>query len=402
MGNMSCPVKMLRRLPRAALQAIQERMQATGGKCPFQDIVKATAPAVAPKVPEIVNDFYPRMFKNNPETKAFFNPANQFADPPLQRQALGNAVVAYASNIDNLEVLGDAVNLIAHKHCALGVKPEHYPIVHDNLMQSIAHVMGDAATPEVAGGWSEAVDALAGILISTEEGLYKAAEQKAGGWRGTKEFKVVAMRHPSDDTAEVTFGAVDGSSGPIDFTPGQYTTVNLRKEGATPRHYTLVGKPSDSTLQVCVKAVKGGFVSNGVHELKVGDVVDLAAPYGLFKMQEGKGAVLLSAGVGVTPMRSFLNANRSAVQMAVHVDKAEGTHPYRQEFIDAGVKTSFFYSGKSGRPSPQAIVAEMKDSIKDNVVYMCGPPSFMAAMKPALADAGATVVSENFGPELAG
>merc|ERR1719327_394133 len=84
----------------------------TGG-CPFAEILKATAPIVAPKVPEIVDDFYPRMFQNNPETKAFFNPANQFKDPPLQRIALGNAVVAYASNIEKPENLAEAIEIIA-------------------------------------------------------------------------------------------------------------------------------------------------------------------------------------------------------------------------------------------------------------------------------------------------
>merc|ERR1719311_65092 len=104
-------------------------------KCPFQFIIKATAPVVAPKVREIVDDFYPRMFKNNPEAQAFFNPANQFEEPPRQRMALANAVCAYATNIDNLGALTGAVKIIAHKHCALNVQPPHYQIVHDNLME---------------------------------------------------------------------------------------------------------------------------------------------------------------------------------------------------------------------------------------------------------------------------
>lgn len=375
---------------------------AAEGKCPFQDIVKKTTGAVAPNVPEIVADFYPRMFKNNPETKAFFNPANQFADPPLQRLALGNAVCAYATNIDNLGALTGAVDLIAQKHCALGVLPVHYPIVHDNLMASIGHVLGDAVTPEVGQGWSEAVMSLAKILIDTEEGIYKQAEQRGGGWRDTKDFKVAAVRKLTEDVAEVTFEPADGSTTPIDFTAGQYTTVFLKKDGATPRHYTVVSKPGAGHLQICVKKVPGGFVSNGVHELKEGDVVGLAAPFGSFHFKEGKGAVLVSAGIGVTPMRSFLASHRSDVRMALHVDKDEARHPYRDEFVAAGVTHKFIYtSGKEGRPSQEVLTAELKHYAKDCVFYVCGPSVFSDAVKASLTEAGAEVYMEVFGPALA-
>merc|ERR1719428_1272776 len=90
-------------------------------RCPFHEIVKATVPAVAPRAREIVDDFYPRMFANNPETKALFNPANQFEEPNRQRMALTNAVLAYAGNIENLGALAEAVAIITHKHAGLVV-----------------------------------------------------------------------------------------------------------------------------------------------------------------------------------------------------------------------------------------------------------------------------------------
>jgi len=105
-----------RRLYRPVVDCNTRRVRVISG-CPFAAIVKATAPAVAPKTREIVDDFYPRMFKQNPETQAFFNKANQFKEPPGQRMALANAIVAYASNIEDLGHLTGAVELIAHKHC---------------------------------------------------------------------------------------------------------------------------------------------------------------------------------------------------------------------------------------------------------------------------------------------
>lgn len=370
-------------------------------RCPFKDIVKATAPAVAPKVREIVDHFYPSMFKNNPEAKAFFNPVNQFQEPPRQRMALANAVVAYASNIDNLGALSGAVKLIAHKHCALNVQSPHYAIVHQNLMASIGHVLGEVVTPEIGEGWSEAVLALAKILITTEEELYQMAEQRSGGWRGQKDFRVASINTVAQDCKEITFVSADVSTAPIDFTPGQFLTVHLKKDGATPRHYTVTSAPCKPYLQCCVKKLPGGFVSGGIHELKEGDLVGLSAPFGLFTLSE-KPAVLISAGIGATPMKAFLEANVKKVCLAVHVDKSEATHPFRKAFIDSGVKTYFHYTSTKGRPTMAALVEQVKPHLADCDIYACGPAQFMSEVKTALTEAGASNVNMDvFGPTLA-
>ena len=146
------------------------------------DIVKATAPLVAEHAEEITRVFYETMFRNNPEASQFFNVANQSAG--RQSKALANAIIAYALNIDNLGALGDAVELIASKHCGLQVLPEHYPIVHDNLLIAVAEVLKPAVTPEIGAAWSEAVNFLAKLLIDNEEGRYEAAAARSGGWRG--------------------------------------------------------------------------------------------------------------------------------------------------------------------------------------------------------------------------
>lgn len=84
------------------------------------DMVKATAPAVAPHAKTIVANFYKKMLGSHPELYAFFNKGHQSSG--RQPQALTDAVLAYATNIDNLGVLGPAVGMMATKHCALQVK----------------------------------------------------------------------------------------------------------------------------------------------------------------------------------------------------------------------------------------------------------------------------------------
>merc|ERR1740129_2047454 len=125
----------------------------------------------------------------------------------------------------------------------------------------------------------------------------------------------------------------------------------------TPRHYTVTSAPGQPLLKCCVKRLEGGKVSNAVHALKEGDVVGLSPPFGTFGMN-GRPAVLISAGIGATPMKAFLEADKSKVKMAVHVDKSEATHPFRQEFLDSGVSSHFHYTDKSGRPAAEDLVEE--------------------------------------------
>lgn len=55
----------------------------------------------------------------------------------LQPIALAQAVLAYATHVDNLAALGPAVERIAHKHCSLNILPEHYPMVGSCLLRAI-------------------------------------------------------------------------------------------------------------------------------------------------------------------------------------------------------------------------------------------------------------------------
>jgi len=365
--------------------------------CPFAGIIKATAPVVAPKCRAIIDDFYPRLFKQNPETKAFFNSANQFAEPPKQRLALTNAVIAYASNIEDLTPVLPAVELIANKHVGITVQPDHYGIVHKNLMESIGAVLGDVVTEEIGNGWSEAVLALAKIMIAREEELYTMAEERRGGWRGVKEFKVINKRQVANACMEFTFEPVDGK-GPIDFTTGQFLTLHLK--GHTPRHYTVTNKPGESFLQCCIKKIDKGQVSNAMHELEIGTTVNLAPPFGVFMLKE-RPAVLISAGIGATPMKSFIETSPEKIKLALHVDRDVESQPFVKEF--SAVPTHFHYTAKSGRPAPKDLIdGVLKPYLAECDFFLCGPGAFLSDMKQALTDAGAQgVYVDVFGPELA-
>ena len=129
-------------------------------------IVKATVPALEAHGLAITRRMYERMFQN-PEIRDLFNQSHH-GETGSQPRALAAAVLAYAQNIDNLGVLGHAVERIAQKHVGLNILPEHYPHVATSLLGAIQDVLGEAATPEILTAWGEAYWFLAELLIGRE------------------------------------------------------------------------------------------------------------------------------------------------------------------------------------------------------------------------------------------
>ena len=281
------------------------------------DTVKSTAPILAEHGEALTRYFYERMFSRNPEVLSFFNPVNQTSG--TQQRALASAICAYAANIDNLDALSGAVELIANKHASLQVKPEHYPIVGENFLASMREVLGDGATDEVIHAWSEAYFFLADMLSERERKIYNNNAQKPGGWEGFRDFKVI--RKEVESTVIISFYLKPVDKGLLpQFLPGQYITLRVSMPNGTTimRNYSLSDKPGEDWLRISVKKEVGlnddipaGYVSNTLHEnINVGDTLDIGAPCGEFflDMEEagGRPLVFLAAGVGITPILSML------------------------------------------------------------------------------------------------
>lgn len=138
-------------------------------------IVKSTVSASEESGEILTQHFYKKMFAHNSEVLLFFNPANQ--QKGHQQKALASAICTYATNIDKLHFLGNAVELISQKHASLRIKPEHYPIVDGKLLKSIKEVLGKQAANYVVDTWSEAYEFLSNILMNQEKETYKTTEQ---------------------------------------------------------------------------------------------------------------------------------------------------------------------------------------------------------------------------------
>jgi len=290
-------------------------------------LVKATVPALEAHGLDIVHEMYSRMFQN-PDIRDLFNQSHH-GDAGSQPRALTGAILAYASNIDNLGALAPAVERIAQKHVGLQILPEHYPHVAEALLGAIKAVLGDAATDEILGAWGEAYWFLANILIAREQRVYTEQKDAAGGWNGWRDFRVEDVVRESSVINSFVLRPVDG--GPVmRHKPGQYLTFWLEIPGHPPvkRNYSISAAANGETYRISVKREPQGLASGWLHdEAKPGTILKVAAPAGEFFLADHveRPVVLLSGGVGLTPMVAMLEALvQNGAEVPVHY--IHGTH----------------------------------------------------------------------------
>ena len=185
--------------------------------------VKATIPLLVETGPKLTAHFYDRMFAHNPERKEIFNMSNQRNGD--QREALFNAIAAYASNIDNLPALLPAVEKIAQKHTSFQIKPEQYNIVGSHLLATLDEMFSPGQ--DVLDAWGKAYGVLANVFIGREAEIYQQNASKTGGWEGTRAFRIVKKTPRSQLITSFELEPVDGQ--PVaDYQPGQYLAIWLK------------------------------------------------------------------------------------------------------------------------------------------------------------------------------
>lgn len=290
-------------------------------------LVKATVPALEAHGLNIVHEMYSRMFQN-PEIRDLFNQSHH-GNAGSQPRALTGALLAYASNIDNLGALAPAVERIAQKHVGLQILPKHYPYVGEALLGAIKAVLGDAATDEVLEAWGEAYWFLANILIARENRIYLKQKETTGGWNGWRDFRVEEVIRESSLINSFILRPVDGGV-VMDHKPGQYLTFwfEIPEHPPIKRNYSISSAPNGESYRVSVKREPHGLASGWLHDkAKAGTILKVAAPAGEFFLNEHteRPVVLLSGGVGLTPMVAMFEAliERGA---DVPVQYIHGTH----------------------------------------------------------------------------
>ncbi|MBP2240044.1 nitric oxide dioxygenase [Cytobacillus eiseniae] len=394
------------------------------------DIIKSTVPVLEQHGESITKKFYELMFNNHPELLNIFNHANQ--KQGRQQKALAGTVYAAAKYIDQLEMIIPVVTQIAHKHRSLGIKPEHYPIVGEHLLLAIKEVLKDAATEEIVDAWGKAYGVIAEAFINVENDLYENAESKEGGWKDFRSFKVANIIQESEVIKSFYFKPADGGK-ITDHIPGQYISLKLTnipgEEYTHIRQYSLSTSANNDYYRISVKREDAndnkpaGIVSTYLHsQVKIGDLIEISVPAGEFVLEDNsdKPILLLSGGVGITPMLSMLNhlANKDQKTVFIHAAINGNVHAFIDEVkqIEKNNEqiTSYFCYEKPTASDKEAKVYQKEGYItadwlkdikvnKESIIYMCGPVVFMQAMYTALIEAGFNkdqIRYEFFGPAM--
>ena len=387
--------------------------------------IDASVPVLREHGEAITRTFYRNMFIAHPELTDLFNMGNQASG--VQQQSLAAAVFAYAANIDNVAALLPVVNRIVQKHVSVGIKPEHYPIVGRYLIGAIQETLGDAATAPLLAAWDEAYGSLANLFIDAEKKLYAEAGIVAGQLR---DMRVTVKRRESEDIVSFTMEAVDGMALP-DFKPGQYISVAVTFDDGHRqlRQYSLSDAPKKMSYRISVKREKAdanipqGQVSNWLHaNVEVGSVLQITHPFGEFTPDADtlEPIVLLSAGIGITPMISVLNriveVNPSRNVIFAHAALGEHHQAHCVDIAAAkrampNLQTIIFHESPSTTPDVgdniqagfMALSKLPKWPRSETNVYLCGPIGFMKAQWVELVAAGvppSCLHREVFGPEM--
>jgi ferredoxin-NADP reductase/MOSC domain-containing protein YiiM len=259
--------------------------------------------------------------------------------------------------------------------------------------------------PALSPGWQQSFRE----LTETTDGAGQPAGPAGPAWTGFRPLRVTRVVPESATVSSFYLTAQDGSRLPA-ARAGQYLTLRITGAGqpAPVRSYSLSSAPGADVYRISVKREPHGaassYLNSSVHP---GAIIDVAAPRGDFVLDDGPGpALLISAGIGVTPVLSMLHELAAArsdrdiwwicgarrpqeypLAAEAHTLLASLPHAHEHVFYSqatpAELRRSQASAGRLSHDKLAALALPPKAS-----AYMCGPASFMADMHDALTATG--------------
>ncbi|MVU83107.1 hemin transporter [Nocardia sp. ET3-3] len=368
------------------------------------EVIRATLPLVAAHIDQITPLFYDKMFTAHPDLlRDRFNRGNQKQGG--QPKALAASIAVFASHLvdPDLPHPRELLARIGHKHVSLAVTEPEYQIVHEHLFAAIVEVLGaDVVSPQIAAAWDRVYWLMAKTLIDFERELYDAAGVEPGDV--FRETRVVERIDDPSGVATFVVESADPTRPLPEFVPGQYVSVGAKlPDGARQlRQYSLVNRTGDGRLAFTVREVAAtadipaGEVSTWLHEtVHTGDSLEITLPFGDLTIDTDATTpvVLISAGIGVTPMVGILEylaaETPSRPTVILHADRSAATHPLREtteklETTLQDVYSRTWYEDDGDGLLDVAAVALPPDAD----YYLCGGTGFLQHVRAQLTQAG--------------
>ena len=281
--------------------------------------------------------------------------------------------------------------------------------------------------PTLSAGWRTSLEAL---LDREWKGSGTTGNPGLGpqmgpppAWQGFRPLRVSRKLHESSNVTSLVLEPAD--SKPLTAgLAGQYIVLRLRPgpdESALLRSYSLSGAPSEDRYRISVKREPHGSAGAYIDtRLQADDILDVSAPRGNFTLRQGEGpVVLISAGIGATPVLAMLHALAAEQTRReiwwVHGARNSSEHPFAAEVREllktlAGSRSHIRYSAPKPTDRPGidfdkvgrvgVPVFEEIGVPPDADFYICGPAAFMSSLVDGLAGWGVArdrLYTENFG-----
>ncbi|WP_040807656.1 globin domain-containing protein [Nocardia concava] len=368
------------------------------------EVIRATLPVVGAHIDQITPLFYSKMFTAHPDLlRDRFNRGNQ--QQGAQQKALAASIATFATHLVDpaLPHPRELLSRIGHKHVSLGVTEPEYRIVHEHLFAAIVEVLGaDVVTPEIAAAWDRVYWLMATTLIDFERELYDSAGVEPGDV--FRETRVVQRIDDSSGVATFVVESADPSRPLPGFLPGQYISVGVRlPDGARQlRQYSLVNRGGDSRLAFTVRRVlaeentPAGEVSGWLHDhVQPGDALEITLPFGdlTIDTEATTPLVLISAGIGVTPMVGILEylaaETPSRRTVILHADRSTTAHPLRESVTDLATRLNDVYYRAWYRADGHGLLDVTRTDLPEDAdYYLCGGTGFLQYVRAQLMSAG--------------
>lgn len=268
--------------------------------------------------------------------------------------------------------------------------------------------------PTLSAGWHRSLEALLnqereGDGTAGNAGLNKAPSPPPA-WTGFRPLRVSRKVPESGNVTSLLLEPIDGQ--PVATAlPGQFIVLRLG-EASTPalmRSYSLSGKPGASYYRVSIKREAHGAASSYIHDnVGVGDIVHASAARGSFTLRPGDTpVVLLSAGIGVTPVLAMLHALAAEASPRdirwLYGARNGREHPFAgeaRELLETLPRhhSTICYSSPDPQDRPDVDfnsaghldtrVLQQQNLPRDGDFYICGPSTFMSDLTAGLVASG--------------
>jgi ferredoxin-NADP reductase/MOSC domain-containing protein YiiM len=280
--------------------------------------------------------------------------------------------------------------------------------------------------PALSKGWRSSFQAMLQQDLSSKTTVGNpglANEERAPAWPGFRQMRVSQIHKESDSVTSLVLAPLDGRPLPL-FQAGQFVVLRLHPDRDKPpvlRSYSLSDLPAAEHFRISVKSELNGIGSSFLcHRTQEGDGLDVSAPRGTFTLRPSQSpVVLLSAGVGATPVMSMLHtlaAERSQREIWwIYGARNRVEHPFAEESRAllrqlARGRGYIVYSRPAAIDrvgtdfdAPGHIDAALLERIgvsQASDFYLCGPSSFLQNMRDGLRNWGVlagSVHTEIFG-----